>query len=198
MRMDCITCRPMEHISEKMILLIDTKYPNEYRKVAKRDEKIKVPSIKRTVRRLFSEINFNNYQMPQRRNKKTEKLSDKFSNKIIMIKNFNQFLEMCKRLCYGFLNHYKLLELTATIDTFVTLLLSFHLNLDPSETGCVGRQLRLLYGHHHYCILNCAIYIVHLKFIVQEHVGISMLYLHDRSRRGLYSSFDLRSNKNNN
>ena len=44
MRMDCITCRPMEHISKKMILLIDMTYSKEYSKVAKRDEKIEVPS----------------------------------------------------------------------------------------------------------------------------------------------------------
>ena len=158
-----------------MVLLIDMTYPKEYSKVAKRDEKIEAPSIKRTMRRLFGESNFNNYQMPRRRNKKTEKISDKFSNEIIMITNFNQFLKMCKRLYYGFLNHYKLLEVTASIDTLVTLLLSFHRNLDPFETECVGRQLSLLYGGHHYCILNCAIYTAHLKFIVQEHGGISML-----------------------
>ena len=83
-----------------------------------------------------------------------------------MIKNFNRLLEMCKRLYYGFLNYYKLLELTTSIDTFVTLLLSFQLNLDPFETGCVGRQSDLLYDDHNYCVINCAIYTVHLKFIV--------------------------------
>lgn len=104
--------------------------------------------------------------MPWWRNKKTEKVSEKFSNTIIMIMNFKQFLEMCKRLYYGFLNHYKLLELTTSIDTFVTLLLIFYLNLDPFETECVGRQLGLLYDDYHYCILNWAIYTVHLKFVV--------------------------------
>ena len=39
-RMDCITCRPIEYISKTMILLIDMKYPDEYSKVAKEDEKI--------------------------------------------------------------------------------------------------------------------------------------------------------------
>ena len=40
MRMDCITCRPMEYISKKMILWIDMTYPNEYREIAKGNEKI--------------------------------------------------------------------------------------------------------------------------------------------------------------
>lgn len=39
-RMDCITCRPIEYISKTMILLIDMTYPDEYSKVAKEDEKI--------------------------------------------------------------------------------------------------------------------------------------------------------------
>ena len=40
MTTDCIAYRPMEDISKKMILLLDMTYPNEYSKLAKRDEKI--------------------------------------------------------------------------------------------------------------------------------------------------------------
>ena len=43
LRMDCIARRPdltLEDTSKKMVLLIDMACPNEYNKIAKRDEKI--------------------------------------------------------------------------------------------------------------------------------------------------------------
>ena len=43
MRMDCIARRPdltLEDTSKKTVLLIDMACPNEYNKIAKRDEKI--------------------------------------------------------------------------------------------------------------------------------------------------------------
>ena len=76
MRTDCIARRPdltLEDTSKKTILLIDMACPNEYNKIAKRDEKIAKYNRLCFELRERREGSSNNYWMPWRRNERTER-----------------------------------------------------------------------------------------------------------------------------
>ena len=58
-------------LEDKRILLIDMACPNEYNKIAKRDEEI--AKYNRLCFKLHDESDSNNYWMPWRRNERTER-----------------------------------------------------------------------------------------------------------------------------